>query len=68
MKLHYYPDTDSLYIELRSAISTETSAIADGLNMDLDASGEIIGFDIDRASRRMDLSTLETTALSQGAA
>ena len=44
MKLHYYPDTDSL-------------------NVDLDAGGNVVGFDIDHASQRLDLSTLETTAL-----
>jgi uncharacterized protein YuzE len=68
MKLHYYPETDSLYIELRDGVSAETSEIFEGLNMDLDAGGEIVGFDIDRASRRLDLSTLETTALPRGAA
>ncbi len=63
MKLHYYPETDSLYIELKSAPGAETREIAPGLNVDLDAAGDVIGFDIDRASRRLDLSTLETVAL-----
>ena len=36
MKLHYYPETDSLYIELRSGPSTETREIANGLNADFD--------------------------------
>jgi uncharacterized protein YuzE len=62
VKLHYYPETDSLYIELRSAPGVETREVADGLNVDLDASGAVVGFDIDGASR-MDLSTLETVAL-----
>ncbi len=62
MKLQYYPETDSLYIELRSDLSAETREIADGLNVDLDADGAVIGFDIDRASR-LDLNTLETVAL-----
>jgi uncharacterized protein YuzE len=63
MKLHYYPETDSLYIELKSEPGAETREVADGLNVDLDAKGEVVGFDIDRASRRLDLSTLETIAL-----
>lgn len=62
MKLHYYPETDSLYIELRSGPGVETREVADGLNVDLDASGAVVGFDIDGASQ-MDLSTLETVAL-----
>jgi len=63
MKLHYYPETDSLYIELKSVPGSETREIVEGLNVDLDAEGEIVGFDIDHASRQLDLTTLETVAL-----
>lgn len=63
MKLHYYPDTDSLYVECRAAAGVKTLEVADGLNVDLDADGNVVGFDIDHASRRLDLSTLETTSL-----
>jgi uncharacterized protein YuzE len=63
MKLHYYPETDSLYIELKDTPGTETREIAEGLNVDLDAKGEVVGFDIDHASRKLDLSKVETVAL-----
>ena len=63
MKLHYYPETDSLYIEFRAEPGTETREIADGLNVDLDAGGVVVGFDIDHASKRLDLTTLESIAL-----
>ena len=63
MKLHYYPETDSLYVELKDGPGAETREVADGLNVDLDDSGEVVGFDIDHASKRIDLSTLETEAL-----
>ena len=63
MRLHYYPETDSLYIELKSRPGTEVREIADGLNVDLDEAGEVVGFDIDHASKRFDLTTLETIAL-----
>lgn len=62
MKLHYYPETDSLYIELNPAPSAETRGIADGLNVDFDAEGRPVGVDIDHASTKLDLSTLETSA------
>jgi len=62
MKLHYYAETDSLYIELKSGPGAETREIADGLNADFDASGAVVGLDIDDASR-LDLTTLETVAL-----
>jgi len=63
MKLHYYPETDSLYIELREKAGAETVEIAEGLMADLDENGDVIGFDIDRASRRLDLSKVETVSL-----
>lgn len=63
MKLHYYPETDTLYIELKDTPGTQTVEIVDGLVADIDARGDIVGFDIDRASQRLDLSKVETVAL-----
>jgi uncharacterized protein YuzE len=63
MKLHYYAETDSLYIELRSGAGVEVREIAEGLNADIDAEGRVVGLDIDHASTMLDLTTLETVAL-----
>lgn len=63
MKLHYYPETDSLYIELRAGAGSEVREIADGVHADLDGEGCVVGLDIDGASHRLDLSTLETSSL-----
>ena len=63
MKLHYYPETDSLYIELKEAPGVETREVAEGLLVDLDAQGNVVGFDMDRASHKFDLSKVETVAL-----
>jgi uncharacterized protein YuzE len=63
MKLHYYPETDSLYIELSNAPGAETRQIVEGLVVDLDAAGNVVGFDIDHASAKLDLSRIETVAL-----
>ena len=60
MKLQYYPETDSLYVELKAGPGAETREVLDGLNVDLDVNGSVLGFDIDHASKRFDLSTLET--------
>ena len=49
MKLRYYPETDSLYIELNSAPGTEVREIVEGLVVDLDANGDVVGFDIEHA-------------------
>jgi uncharacterized protein YuzE len=63
MKLHYYPETDSLYIEMKPEPGAETREVVDGVNVDIDSKGEVVGFDIDFASKRFDLSQLETIAL-----
>ncbi len=63
MKLHYYPETDSLYIELKPDVGVEVREIAEGLNADIGADGSVVGLDIDHASAKLDLSILETDGL-----
>jgi uncharacterized protein YuzE len=63
MKLHYYPETDSLYIDLNSRPSADSREITEGLVADFDADGNIVGIDIDQASKKLDLKTLEAIAL-----
>ncbi len=63
MKLHYYPETDSLYIELTDAPGTEAREIVEGLVADFDAGGIVVGLDFDGASRKLDLSKVVTVAL-----
>lgn len=59
MKLHYYPETDSLYIELLDEKSCDSKEIAEGVVIDLGSNGQIVGFDIDNAKKRVNLSKLE---------
>jgi uncharacterized protein YuzE len=66
VKLHYYPDTDSLYIDLNSRTSTDSREVADGLVVDFDEGGNVVGIDIEHASEKLDLRTLETEALPAG--
>ena len=63
MKLRCYAETDILYIELRTAPGSETREIAEGLLIDFDQNGDVVGLDIDHASRKRDLSKVETIAL-----
>lgn len=58
MKLDYYEDTDSLYIDLSSKQSAETREISPGVNLDYDDEGELVGIDIDNASKKLDLKDL----------
>ena len=63
MKLHYYQETDSLYIDLSARPSADSREIVDGLVVDFDATGGVTGIDIEHASEKLDLRTLETESL-----
>lgn len=58
MKLKYYPDTDSLYIDLSHRTSAESREISEGVVLDYDESGHIVGIDIDNASSKVELHEL----------
>ena len=55
MKVNYFPDTDSLYIDLSERPSVESREISDGVVLDYDAAGHLVGIDIDNASTKVDL-------------
>jgi uncharacterized protein YuzE len=55
MKLNYYPETDSHYIDLSSKPSLESVEISEGIVLDYDDKGNITGIDIDNASHKVDL-------------
>ena len=63
MKLTYYPDTDSLYIDLSSNASAETLEVSEGVLLDYDALGTLVGIDIDNASKKLELKELILTKL-----
>ncbi len=63
MKLHYYAETDSLYIDLADAASAESRELSNDFVVDYDEQGHIVGFDIQHASQHMDLSRVETIHL-----
>jgi uncharacterized protein YuzE len=58
MKLNYHPETDSLYIDLSEKPSAESREISEGIVLDYDASGNLVGIDIDNASRKVQLKQL----------
>ena len=58
MRLQYYPDTDSAYIEVSRSPGVETVEVADGVNIDLGEHGELVGIELERASKHLDSSIL----------
>ena len=63
MKLNYFPETDSLYIDLSEQPSTESREISAGVVLDYDANGNLVGIDIDNASAKVDLANLTLSRL-----
>ena len=58
MKLNYYPETDSLYIDLSERPSVESREISEGILLDYDANGRLVGIDIDNASNKVEMEKL----------
>ena len=53
MKITYDPQADALYIALREAQSHDNLDIEEGVSVDLDGQGHIVGLEILDASRRL---------------
>ncbi len=65
MKFNYYKETDSLYIELSENSSVDSRPVGNGVVIDFDESGKIVGIDIDSASKVANLSKFEISGLTQ---
>ena len=63
MKLNYYAETDSLYIDLSEKTSVESREISDGVVLDYDDKGNLVGIDIDNASKKVQLNELVLSKL-----
>ncbi len=64
MKLNYFADTDSLYIELAAQPSTESKEVSEGVVIDYDERGNLVGIDIDNASAKVDMRILQLVNLA----
>jgi uncharacterized protein YuzE len=63
MKMKYYADTDSLYIDLSDGPSVESKEVSDGVVLDYDAHGNLVGIDIDNAKTKVSLEKLVVSSL-----
>ncbi len=55
MKIRYFKDTDTLYIELRPAPVKATKDLDENTVLDLDADGGVVAITIEHASDRADI-------------
>ena len=55
MKIKYFQDTDTLYIEFRAAEVAETRDLDENTLLDLDSKGNICGITIEHARDRTEI-------------
>lgn len=60
MKFKYYSDTDSLYIDLSEKKSVDSKEISPDVVLDFDEKGQLVGIDIDHASRHVNLKSVQS--------
>jgi uncharacterized protein YuzE len=58
MKIEYSKSVDALYIRLREAKIVDSKDIEEGVTVDLDENGHIVGLEILDASEKMNISDL----------
>ena len=63
MKVNYHPETDSLYIDLSERPSADSREISEGVVLDYDDAGNLVGIDIDNASSKVQLERLVVSRL-----
>ncbi|MEX1258817.1 MAG: DUF2283 domain-containing protein [Gemmatimonadota bacterium] len=55
MKIRYFKDTDTLYIELRDREIDETRDVDENTTLDVDAEGNVLAITLEHASKRTDV-------------
>ncbi len=68
MRIQYYPETDSLYMDLADRPSVDSREAADGVVLDFDSDGRLVGIDIDQARKRLDLDQIVLSQIPPRAA
>ncbi len=63
MIFRYYPNTDMLYIQFVDTVSIESEQVAPRIVFDFDENNQVVGIEIEEASKLIDLSRLEVSAL-----
>jgi uncharacterized protein YuzE len=61
MKISYDKATDSLCIHLADRPSVDSDEVNDGVVLDFDANGALVGIDLQHASQRMDINSLSVS-------
>jgi len=64
MKVQYFEDTDTLYIEFQGAEISETRDLDENTLLDLDSDGNVCAITLEHASQRTDISHLQVEGIA----
>lgn len=64
MKVQYFEDTDTLYIEFRSSAVIETKELDENTLLDLDKDGNVCAITVEHASTRTDVDKLTVEGMA----
>ena len=62
MRFEYFPETDTLYIELKAGPGVNAQEVAPNVVLDFNEDGEVIGIEIEHASKRTDLKNFQLSS------
>lgn len=62
MRFEYFPETDTLYIELKAGPGVNAQEVAPNVVLDFNGDGEVIGIEIEHASERTDLKNFQLSS------
>ena len=68
MKVRYFTDTDTAYVEFSQSDSAETREINENIYIDLDQKGNLVGMTIEHASTQANISEISFLQDQQKAA
>jgi len=63
MRFEYFPDTDTLYIDITETASSESREVSTGVVLDYDADGNLVGIEIDNASKIANMKRFDIKSL-----
>ena len=64
MKVQYFEDTDTLYIEFQVRAISETRDLDENTLLDLDSDGNVCAITFEHASQRTDISHLQVEGIA----
>jgi len=64
MKMSYFDDTDTLYIEFNESDISETKDLDENTLLELDSTGQIVGITVEHASKRTDVNKLVLSGIA----